>query len=472
MSGRTHWRLPECMERPQYKHFSIAGATYRVLDIPTSAEPLNRAEWNQAAFESLASCNSRRFSAVATAGIPSRERAGPGSDFSEEYFSDSSGSDAATSDSDLKLAEEEEMSEGDIEVQEEALDADFISSCSATQDGEQWRADIRIPRPLYRRLVGRTLSEGPLTASLDAIGARVGRGKMLAGRREEVVLPIWGSTERRVCLAVQKTQRLMTQMRCSARVTHFVSLPLSLPDMIARFEVYRHLVMASGYKTIDETLFINQEKLHITLLVLRLLTPAEVAAAAEALKSASAEIYDAVGTRTLRLHLKGNSCFSDDPSAVSVVFAPLYSSEGAEALAKTKAMLNTVTRVIAERLQAAGLLSRKELQQQYALGTQGEFDCIFHMTLLNETYRRRAVEKRQQEQTSENHGQSQEGSRQKPQQHQKRQHMQKRTFDASQLIQDMRGFDFGHVRVPSVQLNSISSTTEGAYECLAHVDLP
>lgn len=135
-----------------------------------------------------------------------------------------------------------------------------------------------------------------------------------------------------------------------------------------------------------------------------------------------------------------------------------FCSEGPEALATTKAMLNNIVGLLAKRLEDAGLLSREELQQQYALGPQGEIDCIFHMTLLNEAYRKRVARKVQQQ---ERHKEER--------MHQK---VGMKTFDATQLIKDMRGFDFGVVRVPSIQLNALSGGGEGGYKCLAHVDLP
>lgn len=326
--GKAHWRLPVCLERPRYQHTSIGGANYRILDIPRSEEPLNRAEWNQAAFESLTSGAVRGPPCATTREKPQRERIGGESDRSDGYSSfPSSDSDDATSDSNGETEPEMEikMTEYEIEEEENALDASFLASCSASKEGKEWRAEVLMPFRLFRRLVGKGPSKGRLNKTLHVLGARAGRAKMPAERGGEVGVPLWGPTEKRVCLAVRKAQQLMAKMRSSAPVTHFISLPLATPDVISRFEVYKHLVLASGYQTIDETLFISKEKLHITLLVVRLLSATEVQAAADALKAASADIYDAVGTRTLRLHMKGNSCFSDDPSSVAVVFAPLYS---------------------------------------------------------------------------------------------------------------------------------------------------
>lgn len=135
-------------------------------------------------------------------------------------------------------------------------------------------------------------------------------------------------------------------------------------------------------------------------------------------------------------------------------------SESAEALEATKRMLNNMARLLAERLQAAGLLSREELEEQHALGPEGEFDCTFHMTLLKTLYKRTAKElPLQQEQEQQSHL----AARKQP---------RRAVFDATQLLQDMRGFDFGVVRVPAVQLNSVSTQDQNTYHCLAQVDLP
>ncbi|KAL8443930.1 hypothetical protein Emed_006473 [Eimeria media] len=475
--SRTRWRLPECLERPQYRHFSVDGATYRFLHIPRSAEVLNSAEWNQKAFETLASGRSQDPEDVPLPPRNHRERVGGDSELSERYSSSAS---SAADSEEAALSSEAEgletslvinMTEQQVEEEELALDADFLASCSAEKEKDQWRVDAQIPRGLLRRLLSRKNYKGPLSSLLAALNVSAEPQKKKETLEEEAVtVRLWGPSERRVCLALKKTQELLVGLRASCPVTHFISLPLNTSETASRFEVYRHLVLASKYKTIDETLFIQKEKLHVTLLVLRLLSKAEVEAAAAVLKAASPDIYDAVGTQTLRLHLKGNSCFSDDPSAVKVVFAPLYSSEGPEVLAATKAKLNNVVRLLAERLEAAGLLTRRELEEQRALGPQGEIDCIYHMTLLNETYRRRAAMKAAAEQ------QQQEGGSEQQQQ-QKRQHgrhaLRGSLIDASQLLIDMKGFDFGVVRIPSVQLNAIQGLSgQTGYHCLAHVDLP
>ena len=159
---------------------------------------------------------------------------------------------------------------------------------------------------------------------LLGVGFTVSKGEPKT-KGEGLPLTLSAPTERRACLAAKKLKELVAAKRVHARVTHFISLPMSCPEIVDRYGVYRHMVKTSGYKTIDDTLFISQQRLHITLLVLRLFDSSEEQAAAQALRDAAHDIYDAVDTRCLLLHLKGNSCFSDDPSDVAVVFAPLYS---------------------------------------------------------------------------------------------------------------------------------------------------
>ncbi|KAL8439890.1 hypothetical protein Efla_006509 [Eimeria flavescens] len=477
-SSRSRWRIPECLEQPCYKHYSVDGATYRLLDIPPSCEALNRAEWNQEAFAVLASGRLQGHLDRPVGERKQNAREGGDSELSERLSSSAASepeSDAFSISSEQMQAELAvgPVTEEEMEEEEAALDANFLAACAATKEGDEWRASVSLPRRVSRTLLRPEGKEGPLSKLLDALGVRTEAKSTRVSANEGVVtVPLWGPTEKRVCLAVKKTRGLLAQLRASCPVTHFISLPLNTSDTIARFEVYRHLVLASKYRTVDETLFIQKEKLHVTLLVLRLLSEAEVAAAAAVLKAASPDIYDAVGTQTLRLHVKGNSCFSDDPSAVKVVFAPLYSSEGPEALAATKAKLNSIVGLLADRLEAAGLLTRRELEEQHALGPQGEIDCIYHMTLLNATYRFRAARQAEKEdETGDLPGVGREGEKggrprrrlpRGPSGH----------IDASQLLVDMKGFDFGQVRIPAVQLNALQGGSQTGYLCLAHVDLP
>ncbi|CDJ37719.1 KH domain-containing protein, putative [Eimeria tenella] len=457
--SRSRWHIPLCLERPQYTQYMLAGANYRLVQTSPIAVELNRAAWSQDAYEALAAGTCKSF--PATSEEKTRwERRGRNSDSSETSFYSGSEVEDGDSDGENREAAVLHMTPEGITQEEDGLEEDFVASCAAKQQGEQWEAEVRIPVPLFRRLNRKGTSKGALWRTLELLGAEAGHFQIPRGRTGDVVLPLRCCTQRRVCLAVRKVQQLVASKRSSLPVTHFVSLPLATPELQARFEVYKHLMLASKYPGIDESFFISKHKLHITLLVLRLLTPAEIKAAEAAVKAAAADLYDAVGTRTLLLHLKGNSCFSDDPSAVSVIFAPLYSSESAEALEATKRMLNNMARLLAERLQAAGLLSREELEEQHALGPEGEFDCTFHMTLLKTLYKRTAKElPLQQEQEQQSHL----AARKQP---------RRAVFDATQLLQDMRGFDFGVVRVPAVQLNSVSTQDQNTYHCLAQVDLP
>ena len=334
VGSRSQGSLPECLERPQFERHSIGGANYRLLRIPAAAASLNRAEWSQEAFDALISGRSSGTVAADEHQQQQQQqqqnRRGAESDLSVHSTSSES-EESETHDSsgevDIEARDVVSMSEEEIQQQQEALEDEFVAACAATQEEEsRWRIELRMPGALFRRLTRKGPSNSPLYNTLHALGVSYSRPqKVAATRGHEMLLSLWGPTEKRVCLAKKKAEELAAKQRRFLPVSHFISLPLSTPEVKSRFEVYRHLVLASNYPTIDESLFVSKDKLHITLLVLRLLNAAEVQAAAQVLKAAAADIYDAVATRTVLLHVKGNNCFTDDPSDVSVVFAPLYS---------------------------------------------------------------------------------------------------------------------------------------------------
>lgn len=116
-----------------------------------------------------------------------------------------------------------------------------------------------------------------------------------------------------------------------------------------------------------------------------------------------------------------------------------FCSDGLEELNRQRAVLNSIVALLAKRYEKAGLLQKADLYEQRALDSMGAFDVQFHCTLLKCKPRARM-----------------------------------QPFDATNLIADMRGFDFGKGRVSSVQLNVIGSDDpqNGYYACLQRVDLP
>lgn len=313
---------PEWFARPSYEIRRIGGASYRVLKLNNEAKCLDSAVWSESGFAGLASRWRASRGGTSAPAKNAAESVAPCSDLSVTS-SDSEGSRSSSSSSveSAPVLCVETMAEIEkLKEEERALTAEEIAFCGVTlQTPDVWKGEVVAPKPLVRSLAKKkewAVLQHHVDVSLETSEA--------PGREGDELVSVRGSSDRRVCVVIKQLKSLFQRERLRKHFTHFVSLPLADSQRQGRFNVYKHMVSASG--GIDERLFVDGRKLHITLLLLRLLSPAEGRDAAAILRDASAEIYDAVGTQTLLVHLKGNAAFSEgDASTASVVYAPLYS---------------------------------------------------------------------------------------------------------------------------------------------------
>lgn len=221
--------------------------------------------------------------------------------------------------------------------------------------------------------------------------------------------------------------------------THFISLPLTDPRFQDRYNIFKTQVLAA-YPGFDEALFAKPEGLHITVLLLRVITEEQDTRCREVLDNLSREVYDAVDTRSLVLHLKGLDLMNDDSSAATVIFTTQYT--GNEKDRETDHRLRRLRLVITEAFRAAGLISEKEILRQQVNEFNNDVEAKLHATLLNAKFRRNAL------------GGRQPTVNQKPQTagHAKSVQTSGRTYDATQLLSEFKLFDFFESRVPCVEL--------------------
>ncbi|KAJ1679982.1 activating signal cointegrator 1 complex subunit [Spiromyces aspiralis] len=166
--------------------------------------------------------------------------------------------------------------------------------------------------------------------------------------------------------------------------THFISIPISdssiqrrvrsLQTEIQAMHKQRAASTASKSETSDSQNVSavmancimspqNPGSLHLTLGMLRLLNQKEVENAVRVLKSLSQEIYDMVGTRSLRATLRGVKVMGNDPKKCRILYIGVEDNE----------KLREVCEFIRKRFQEEGLLQIDEKE---------EAELLLHMTIL------------------------------------------------------------------------------------------
>ncbi|KAL3378707.1 hypothetical protein AABB24_004567 [Solanum stoloniferum] len=109
--------------------------------------------------------------------------------------------------------------------------------------------------------------------------------------------------------------------------THFVSLPLTLPDeMVTKLNNFKNSALQTNKGLgIDKSIFIKPNTLHLTVQMLKLWNTDRIEAAADVLRRVSPKVMDALERRPVYIRLKGLECMPDrgTPPKAYVVHAPL-----------------------------------------------------------------------------------------------------------------------------------------------------
>lgn len=110
------------------------------------------------------------------------------------------------------------------------------------------------------------------------------------------LLTVISARDRKAIISARHRINLLVETsRKKIRYTHFLSIPLNKKEIIERFNYFKDDVLKKYDKTtynIDESLFQNPSKLHLTIGMLKLLDINEKALAIDALKICKEEIIE------------------------------------------------------------------------------------------------------------------------------------------------------------------------------------
>ncbi len=283
--------------------------------------------------------------------------------------------------------------------------------------------EMGVPSELFGRLIGR---QG---ATLKKIQSMSGAHISVPKNNSSGPVVVLSKTSRAsVVKAAREIEAIVGAAKNLAPFTHFLSLPLTDERILERVQVLTRQVCEEiandDKKGFDKSMATKPAHFHVTLFMLKLLSASEVARAANVLEDASAALYDAVGTRTLLLNVKGIDAMERDSSEAHSVYAKVGENE----------QLQKCIAELARRFKDAGFLAESVSE-----------DVKIHATLFNTRFRNNSGEKNE-ERTS---------------------------FDARTILQGFGSFDFGSVRVPAVHLSQRGAyDANGYYHCVASAKLP
>ncbi|KAJ8013563.1 hypothetical protein DPEC_G00031060 [Dallia pectoralis] len=293
-----------------------------------------------------------------------------------------------------------------------------------TENG--FRCAIDAPSVLYKCIIGkkgetrrRLESDTKTSISIPKLGV-------------EGQIVITGSQKAAVSSAATRVDLLLESFRRKQPFTHFLSFALNHPQVQEGFLRFKDQVLeqCSQDLGVDESIFQNAAKLHLTLGTLVLLDDLEVTRACEQLQLCQDVVSAITGQKPLLLDVTGIEYMNDDPSMVDILYAKVQVKDGSDSL-----------QAIADRLLdhfvSTGLMVR-------------EWDRVkLHGTVMNTLFRKDASADTSGRRTNMK---------------------ERRAFDARNILKRFGSYHFGELELNAVQISQRYSTDcAGFYTSVGHL---
>ncbi|XP_046446258.1 activating signal cointegrator 1 complex subunit 1-like [Daphnia pulex] len=222
---------------------------------------------------------------------------------------------------------------------------------------------------------------------------------------------ITGMNPKDVTSAFVRISLIVSNARKRMPFTHFVSIPLTTPEIKTRFLQFKNDVLRFSRGAIEDDLFQNPDKLHLTIGTLVLLTNNDRIQAAQSLQNCKSRIRDIIGSAPIEIEIRGVEYMNDDPSKVDVLYGRCIENSG---------RLQQLADVVVNSLEADGLLDRQYERVK------------LHATLMNSLFKVK--------------DDSEENVRS--------------TFNAKPILENWKDYSFGSVTVDDIHLSQRYSTSQ------------
>lgn len=248
-----------------------------------------------------------------------------------------------------------------------------------------------------------------------------------------------GSTEADVVSAIERLYAIVDNARLKFRPSHFVSIPMNFDDLKTRFNELKQKILndseCSQSRGVCEELFQNENRLHLSIVILLLGDQREIDQAKKTLQECKEFIDKQLNGKELVIRIKGLDIMNDgplnhDPTKARVVYGKVKENDNEE----EKNDLRMIVDEIFTRFVNCKLANRKvgdiRLEKKVKL----------HLTLMNLTFKEKKDEK------------DEEKKDRMPWERTKRQE-ERETFDASTILQNFGSYDFGQFKINQIDLS-------------------
>jgi activating signal cointegrator complex subunit 1 len=313
--------------------------------------------------------------------------------------------------------DEEEFCGFDVDDDEDFYEIETIDN------GRKFQLKVHVPQMFHSQVIG---AKGNTRRRLEQETSTQILVPKIGSKDTNVVIK--GKHKKDLISVKNRLDLIMIAGRAKQQFTHFLSISFSTDEIRSNFARFKdELINDSEIFGLNESLFQKPEKLHLTIAMLVLLDNQDRAIAAEYLQDCKEMIIDPIlQGGPLKVKLSGLNYMNDDPSAVDVLYAKVNSEQ-----------LQEIANAIAEYFSSRGFIELKH------------DNVKLHVTLMNSLFADNddAIEKDENQDRREG------------------KLAQRKTFDASKILQKYKDFYFGSFDVKEICLSQrYSKATNGYYE--------
>lgn len=318
-----------------------------------------------------------------------------------------------------------------------------------------FRLELEVAGAFMGYLIGR---KGEQKARLEAET----RTRVRIPRAQEgQVVTVEGKSKADLVSCKNRILLLIQTARNQKPFTHMLTFPLNFEPLIKRFYEFKRQVLerCPQERGIDESLFQNPAKLHLTITILTLASDAEVDQAANILAECRRTfIKDILAGKELRVRIRGLEYMNDDPSEVDVLYArvqPLASSPTPAATSRQDDFSDEPIQRIADGLMKRFVESGLARKQ---------YDRVkLHSTLMNTLLR---------QETAANENQNQQTTTASQASKRLGDNRDRESFDARNVLRHFGDYDFGEFTLNEVHI-SVRFTTgaDGFFDYASKVSI-
>lgn len=248
---------------------------------------------------------------------------------------------------------------------------------------------------------------------------------------EPPIIKITGLSERSVASARTQISLFILAKKEKLAITHFVSIRIFSSEIQSNFLKFKKEILQSAAppRGVEESIFQNSEKLHLTIVPLILLCPEEIEEAKNILLK-NQENFAKAFSKPPKILLKGVEIMNDDPGEVDVLYGKVE-LENIEDTDRFQRLANEIF----DCFSRSGLVKK-------------QFDNVkLHVTLLNSRYRHSDNTKNDSTKNK------------------------RVTFDASLILDQYKNFYFGNTVFNQLHLSIRTPVQSGYYESEVTINL-